>query len=86
MNQKFLALHRECTIKYLGIYINESLKWLILIHQLSLQLARYAGILYRIRNLMMRNFRCVCSISSFINKSNTASQFEVTQPKFISNN
>ena len=46
------TLFRQHTVKYLGIYIDENLKWSTHIHHLSLQLARYAGIFYRIRNLL----------------------------------
>ena len=44
-------LERQQAIKYFGIYIDETFKWTKRIHQLSSQLARYAGIFYRIRNL-----------------------------------
>ena len=46
----------ECqqTVKYLGLYVDETLRWSTHIQELSLQLARYAGIFYRIRNLVPR--------------------------------
>ena len=45
-------LKREQTIKYLGIYIDDNLKWSTHIQHLSFQLARYAGMFYRIRNFL----------------------------------
>ena len=45
-------LKRQQTVKYLGLYVDEILLWSTHIQQLSLQLARYAGIFYRIRNLV----------------------------------
>ena len=47
-------LKRQQTVKYLGLYVDETLRWYTHIQQLSLQLARYAGIFYRIRNLIPR--------------------------------
>ena len=45
-------LKREQTVKYLGIYIDDNVKWSTHIHHLSFQLARYAGMFYRIRNFL----------------------------------
>ena len=45
-------LKRQQTVKYLGLYVDETLRWSTHIQRLSLQLARYAGIFYRIRNLV----------------------------------
>ena len=45
-------LKRQQTEKYLGLYVDETLRWSTHIQQLSLQLARYAGIFCRIRNLV----------------------------------
>ena len=47
-------LKRQQTVKYPGLYVDETLRWSTDIQQLSLQLARYAGIFYRIRNLVPR--------------------------------
>ena len=47
-------LKRQQTVKYLGLNVDETLRWSTHIQQLSLQLARYAGIFYRIRNLVPR--------------------------------
>ena len=43
------TLHKQNTVKYLNIYIDENRKWTI--YHLSLQLARYAGIFFKITNL-----------------------------------
>ena len=45
-------MKRPQTVKYLGLYVDETWRWSTHIQQLSLQLARYAGIFYRIRNLV----------------------------------
>ena len=50
-------LKRQQTAKYLGLYVDETLRWSTHIQQLSLQLTRYAGIFYRIRNLLPKETR-----------------------------
>ena len=45
-------LTRQQTVKYLGVLIDHKLKWSTRIHHLLLQLSRYSGIFYRIRNLI----------------------------------
>ena len=47
-------LKRQQTVKYLGLHVDETLRWSAHIQQLSLQLVRYAGVFYRIRNLVPR--------------------------------
>ena len=47
------------SIKYLGIYIDENLNWSCHIQHLSLQLARYSGLLYRIRSFLDWNTLCM---------------------------
>ena len=39
-------------MKYLGVYLDDKLNWTLYIKHLSLQLARYSGLFYRIRNLI----------------------------------
>ena len=46
------VLKRQQTVKYLGIFVDENLNWSTHIHQLSLQLARYSGLFYRLRKLV----------------------------------
>ena len=45
-------LKRQQTAKYLGLYEDDTLHWSM---QLSIQQARYAGIFYRIRNLVPKD-------------------------------
>ena len=52
LNLNFTPLKRQQTVKYLGIYTDKTFRWSMLIQQLSLQLARYAGVFCRIRNLV----------------------------------
>ena len=46
------SLTRQQTVKYLGVFIDDNLKWSTHIHHLSLQLSRYSGIFYIIRDLI----------------------------------
>ena len=45
-------IKRIRSVKYLGIYIDENLNWARHIQHLSLQLARYCGLIYRIRRFL----------------------------------
>ena len=54
-----IDIKRIKSIKYLRIYIDENLNWSCHIQHLSLQLARYSGLLYRIRNFLDRNTLCM---------------------------
>ena len=54
-----IDVKRIKSIKYLGIYLDENLNWSCHIQHLSLQLARYSGLLYRIRNFLDRNTLCM---------------------------
>ena len=53
-----INIKRIKSIKYLGIYIDENLNWSCHNQHLSLQLARYSGLLYRIRNFLDRKTLC----------------------------
>ena len=46
------SLTRKQTLKYLGVFIDDNLKWSVHIH-FSLQLSHHSGIFYRIRNLIL---------------------------------
>ena len=48
------SLKREHTGKYLGIFLDENLKWCDQIQCLSLQLARCSGLFYKTRNFLPR--------------------------------
>ena len=52
-------MKRIKSVKYLGIYIDENLNWSCLIQNLSLQLARYSGFIYRIRKFLDRKTSCM---------------------------
>ena len=52
-------IKRIKSVKYLGIYIDENLNWARHILHLSLQLARYYGLIYRIRRFLNRKTLCV---------------------------
>ena len=52
-------IKRIRAVKYLGIYINENLNWARHIQHLSLQLARYCGLIYRIRRFLNRKTLCM---------------------------
>ena len=51
-------IKRIRSVKYLGIYIDENLNWACHILHLSLQLARYCGLIYRIRRFLNRKTLC----------------------------
>ena len=44
------SLTRQQTVKYLGVFIDDNLKWCTHIHNLSLQLSRNSGLFYKIHN------------------------------------
>ena len=46
------TLKRESVVKYLGILIDQNLNWSAHTKQLSFQLSRYAGLLYRTRKFL----------------------------------
>ena len=46
------TLKREIVVKYLGILIDQNFNWSAHTKQLSLQLSRYAGLLYKTRKFL----------------------------------
>jgi len=55
---------RTENVKYLGLYLDDQLKWTRQVKYLTLQLARYSGIFYKIRKLVPLNvLRRLCYIS-----------------------
>ena len=59
-------IKRIRSVKYLGIYIHENLNWARHIQHLSLQLARYCGLIYRIRRFLNRKTLCMILYYSLI--------------------
>ena len=49
----------ERTVKYLGLYIDDCLKWSSHVHHLSLHLARYTGLIYRNRDFVPQQTLCM---------------------------
>ena len=52
LSLRSFTLKRERTVKYLRLYIDDCLKWSSHVHHLSLHLARYTGLIYRIRDFV----------------------------------
>ena len=59
LSLRSFSLKRERTVRYLGLYIDDCLKWSSHVNHLSLQLARYAGILYKIRDFVPQKTLCM---------------------------
>ena len=49
-----ITINRAHTVKYLGLFIDDNLKWTLQINYLSTQLARCTGLFYRLRNFVSR--------------------------------
>ena len=49
-----IYIKRIKSVKYFGIYIDENLNWSYPIQHLSLQIARYSGLIYKIRKFLDR--------------------------------
>ena len=47
-----VSLERVHSVKYLGVVVDDKLTWTEHLKQLSLQLARYSGIFYRLHNVI----------------------------------
>ena len=63
-----INIKRIKSIKYLGIYFDKNPNWSCHIQYLSLQLARYSGLLYRIQNFLDRNTLCMLYYSLFYSR------------------
>ena len=68
LNLNNIALKRVENIKYFGISIDETLTWSSRITQLTLQLSRYAGLLYRLRSHVARETLCMLYYSLVYSK------------------
>ena len=54
-----ITINRAHTVKYLGLFIDDNLKWTPQINYLSTQLARCTGLFYRLRNFVSRETLCM---------------------------
>ena len=54
-----ITINRVHTVKYLGLFIDDNLKWTSQINYLSTQLARCTGLFYRLRNFVSRETLCM---------------------------
>ena len=54
-----IIINREHTVKYLGLFIDDNLKWTSQINCLSTQLARCTGLFYILRNFVSRETLCM---------------------------
>ena len=79
-----LTLHRQHSVKYLGIFIDENLKCSTHIYHLFLQLARYAEFSRELET-SLHLIQCICSITVlYTPEYNTAFQFGEMPPKLTS--
>ena len=54
-----ITSNKAHTVKYLGLFIDDNLKWTSQINYLSTQLARCTGLFYRLRNFVSRETLCM---------------------------
>ena len=54
-----ITINRAHTVKYLGLFIDDNLKWRSQINHLSTQLARCTRLFYRLRNFVSRETLCM---------------------------
>ena len=54
-----ITINRAHTVKYLGLFIDDNLKWTSQINYLFTQLARCTGLFYRLRNFVSRETFCM---------------------------
>ena len=59
LSLRSFTLKRERTVKYLGLYIDDCLKWSSHVHHLPLHLARYTGLIYRIEDFVPQQTLCM---------------------------
>ena len=69
-------MERSSKTKYLGLYLHENLCWSTHIHQLSLKLAKFTGLLYRLRNYVTKDTLQMLYYSLF--HSRTGIQYGIT--------
>ena len=54
-----ITINRAYTVKYLGLFIDDNLKWKSQINCLSTQLAKCTALFYRLRNFVSRETLCM---------------------------
>ena len=54
-----ITINRAQTVKYLGLFVDDNLKWTSQINCLSTQLARCTGLFYRLRNFVLIEILCM---------------------------
>ena len=54
-----ITINRVHTVKYLGLFIDDNLKWTSQIDYLSMQLASCMGLFYRLHNFVSRETLCM---------------------------
>ena len=59
-----ITINRAHTVKYLGPFIDDNLKWTLQINYLPMQLVRCAGLFHRLRNFVSKKTFCMlyCSL------------------------
>ena len=69
-----ITINRARTVKYLGLFIDDNLKWTSQINYLSTQLARCTGLFYRLHNFVSRETLCMLYYSFVYSRI----QYEIT--------
>ena len=69
-----ITINRAHTVKYLGGFIDDNLKWTSQINYLSTQLARCTGLFYGFRNFVSRETLCMLFYSLVYSRI----QYEIT--------
>ena len=54
-----ITINRAHTVKYLGLFIDNNVKWTSQVNYLSMQVARCTGLFYRLRNFVLRETLCM---------------------------
>ena len=54
-----ITINKAHTVKYVGLFIDDNLKWTSQINYLSTQLARCTGLFYRLHNFVLRETLCM---------------------------